>query len=59
MGFAGVITISEFCRKYRLNEGAKTELITMQAFHQGIAMLIGAGAACIVIFIIQKAAEFL
>ncbi len=37
----GVLTITEFCRKYRLSEDAKTELITMQAFHQRIAMVIG------------------
>lgn len=43
MVFMGIISLSEFCRKYKMNEKQKTELITMQAFHQGVAGLLGAG----------------
>jgi len=45
--FFGIITLSEFCRKYKLTDKQKTELVTMQAFHQGVAMLIGAGGVLI------------
>jgi hypothetical protein len=49
----GVTTISEFARKYKLTEKQKTELITMQAFHQGIAILIGMGIAFVASFVFK------
>ena len=39
--FGNITSLSEFCRKYKMNEKQKTELITMQAFYQGVAMVIG------------------
>lgn len=41
LSFNGIPTITTFCRKYRLPDNAKDDLIIMQAFHQGIALLIG------------------
>jgi hypothetical protein len=57
--FLGILTLTDFVRKYKLNEKQKTELITMQAFHQGIGMLIGAGGVLFLQFAIQKIAEML
>lgn len=48
----GILSISQFCRKYRMNENQKTELIITQAFHQGVAMLFGAGAGFIFAYVV-------
>lgn len=41
LNFKGVTSITLFCQKYRLKEEAKDDLIIMQGFHQGVALLIG------------------
>ena len=52
LDFHGIPTITIFCRRYRLPEAAKNDLITMQAFHQGVAMFVGALAGVAIGYIL-------
>jgi hypothetical protein len=43
----GILSLREFIVKYKLSKKQESELVAMQAFHQGIGMLIGAGGLLI------------
>lgn len=53
MSVFGILTLREFIIKHKLNKKQEAELVTMQAFHQGIGMLIGAGGLLILQIILS------